>query len=119
MLPARTYSITINRNRQALYEAIWRPETFSQWASGLIEADLRQSDGGWIADGVDGPIIVHFTPYNAFGVMDHVVETGNGQSIHVPLRVVQNGDGAEVMLTLFRQPGMTDETFERRQMDRS
>lgn len=28
MLPARTYSISINRDWQALYEAIWRPEVF-------------------------------------------------------------------------------------------
>lgn len=31
--------------------------------------------------------------------------------VHVPLRVIQNGDGAEVMRTLFRQPGMDDERF--------
>ncbi len=29
------------------------------------------------------------------------------------LRVIENGDGAEVMLTLFRQPGMSDEDFAR------
>jgi hypothetical protein len=29
----------------------------------------------------------------------------------VPLRVVQNGDGAEVIITLYRQPGMDDERF--------
>jgi hypothetical protein len=43
--------------------------------------------------------------------MDHFVDAGDGEEIHIPLRVVQNGDGAEVMLTLFRQPGMDDEKF--------
>ena len=38
---------------------------------------------------------------------------GNGTEIHVPLRVIANGHGAEVMLTLFRQPGMDDEMFAR------
>ncbi|GFZ77894.1 polyketide cyclase [Sphingobium fuliginis] len=113
MLPARTYSISINRDWQALYEAIWRPELFPKWASGLAESDLRQEGGKWLADGPEGPISIRFTPHNGYGVMDHFVDTGDGKEIHVPLRVIQNGNGAEVMLTLFRQPGMDDEMFAR------
>jgi hypothetical protein len=43
--------------------------------------------------------------------MDHTVSSGDGTAIYVPLRVVRNGDGAEVLLTLFRVPGMTDDKF--------
>ncbi len=43
--------------------------------------------------------------------MDHFVDAGTGGDVHIPLRVVQNGEGAEVMLTLYRQPGMSDEKF--------
>lgn len=113
MLPARTYSISIDRDWRELYEAIWQPEIFPKWASGLTESGLRRGGTGWIADGPEGPIIIRFTPQNEFGVMDHFIETSNGQQIHIPLRVIQNGGGAEVMLTLFRQPQMTDETFAR------
>lgn len=113
MLPARTYSITIDRDWQELYEAIWQPEIFPKWASGLTESELRRGGTGWIADGPDGPIVVRFTPHNEFGVMDHFIEAGDGRQIHVPLRVIRNGDGAEVMLTLFRQPEMSDEDFAR------
>ncbi|WP_311271211.1 polyketide cyclase [Sphingobium sp. WCS2017Hpa-17] len=113
MLPARTYSISINRDWQALYEAIWWPEVFPKWASGLAEFDLRQEGDKWLADGPEGPITIRFTPHNDYGVMDHFVDTGDGKEIHVPLRVIQNGNGAEVMLTLFRQPGMDDEMFAR------
>ena len=113
MLAARTYSISIDRNWQALYEAIWRPEIFPKWASGLTESDLRRGGTGWIADGPEGPVTICFTPHNDYGVMDHVVETQDGRHVHIPLRVIANGDGAEVMLTLFRQPGMTDADFAR------
>ncbi|MFC4595598.1 polyketide cyclase [Sphingobium tyrosinilyticum] len=113
MLPARTYSVSINRDWRVLYEAIWRPEVFPKWASGLSESDLRQEGDQWFADGPEGSITIRFTPHNDYGVMDHFVDTGDGQEIHVPLRVIQNGDGAEVMLTLFRQPGMDDEMFAR------
>jgi hypothetical protein len=37
----------------------------------------------------------------------------DGTKISIPLRVVANGDGAEVTLTLFRVPGMDDAAFER------
>jgi len=113
MLPARTYSISIDRDWQVLYEAIWRPEVFPKWASGLAESDLRQEDDKWLADGPEGPVAIRFSPHNDYGVMDHFVDTGDGREVHVPLRVVRNGDGAEVMLTLFRQPGMDDEMFAR------
>jgi len=113
MLPSRTYSISIDRDWRDLYEAIWRPEVFPKWASGLSESDLREEDGKWLADGPEGAITIRFTPHNDYGVMDHWVDTGEGKEVHVPLRVIQNGEGAEVMLTLFRQPGMDDEMFAR------
>ena len=110
-LSARTFSISIRHPWQALYERIWHPEAFTQWAAGLANSGLRQQGEMWLADGSDGPITIRFTPHNPFGVMDHVVDPGDGHEIYVPLRVVQNGDGAEVMLTLFRQPGISDEHY--------
>jgi hypothetical protein len=111
MLPARTYSVSIDRDWHALYEEIWRPEYFAKWASGLAQSDLRLEGEAWRADGPEGPIGIRFTPHNDYGVMDHFVDTGAGSEIHIPLRVVQNGTGAEVMLTLYRQPDMSDEKF--------
>lgn len=111
MLPARTFSVTINQEWRALYEKIWRPEFFPNWASGLAESGMREDGDGWLADGPEGPIRIRFTPHNEFGVMDHHVDLGSGEEVHVPLRVVQNGTGAEVMITLFRQPDMDDERF--------
>lgn len=111
MLPARTYSVSIKREWRALYEQIWRPEYFSKWASGLAASELREEAEGWVAEGVEGPIRICFTPHNDFGVMDHSVIPAGGQPMQIPLRVVANGDGAEVMLTLFRQPEMSDDRF--------
>ena len=44
--------------------------------------------------------------------MDHYVDVSIGPEIYIPLRIIPNGDGAEVLLTLFRQPGMSDAKFE-------
>jgi hypothetical protein len=111
MLPARSFSVSIRHDWRALYERIWRPEFFPKWAAGLAESALRADGDAWLADGADGPIRIRFTPHNALGVMDHWVDAGTGETIHVPLRVIQNGDGAEVILTLYRQPDMDEERF--------
>lgn len=111
MLPARTYSVSIAQDWRALYEHIWRPDFFPKWAAGLSDSALTQDGETWLAEGPDAPIRITFTPQNDYGVMDHWVDTGDGNVVHVPLRVVQNGAGAEVMLTLYRQPDMDDERF--------
>lgn len=111
MLPARTYSISIAKEWRALYEQIWHPAFFAKWASGLADSALHEVGDRWCATGPEGAIEVRFTPHNPFGVMDHRVDTGDGVEIYVPLRVIPNGADAEVMLTLFRQPGMDEERF--------
>lgn len=56
-------------------------------------------------------MFVVFASSNPYGVMDHYVDVGGNLVIYVPMRVIPNGNGAEVLLTLFRQPGMSDTKF--------
>ncbi|WP_343895723.1 hypothetical protein [Craurococcus roseus] len=62
----------------------------------------------WKAKGPEGPIRIRFTGHNPLGVMDHYVDVGSGPEVYVPMRVVPNAGRAEVLVTLFRQPGMPD-----------
>lgn len=112
MLESRTLSVYIACDWRALYERIWRPENFPEWASGLSGADMEQEGAIWKATGPGGVVRMRFTDHNDFGVMDHWVELADGQTVYVPLRVIANGKGAEVQLTLFQQPGMTSARFE-------
>jgi hypothetical protein len=48
---------------------------------------------------------------NEFGILDHVVTLPDGQSNLNSMRVVANGEGSEVMFTLFQLPEMSDEQF--------
>lgn len=108
----RTVSVSIRRDWRAVYDFAWPPENFPRWASGLSRS-LRRVGDDWVADTPEGPAIVRFTDRNPFGVLDHVVRLATGVEVYVPLRVIANGPGAEVALTLFRLPDMTDAMFER------
>ena len=111
MLEARTICISIDRPWREVYEAIWRPEDFPKWASGLSTSSLEKDGDDWKAEGPEGPVKIRFTTHNAFGVMDHYVDVGAGPEIYVPMRIVANDDGTEVLFTLLRQPGMSAAKF--------
>lgn len=112
LLSARTIGISIERNWQDVYDFMHRPLNFAKWAFGLA-SDLHQEDGVWLGNTSEGLVAVRFSDRNAYGTLDHWVTPQGEREIAIPLRVIQNGDGAEVMLTLFRQPEMTDELFAR------
>lgn len=111
MLAAQTISVAIARPWREVYAAVWPPQAFVRWASGLSKVALVADGDYWRGQGPNGPIRIRFTVHNDFGVMDHYVYLGNGEEIYVPLRVIANGSGAEVLLTLFRQPEMSDEQY--------
>jgi hypothetical protein len=110
LLEVRTLSVSIDRDWREVYSLASVPQNFARWASGL-GTGLERSGEGWIAQGPEGPIRIRFSPPNDFGVLDHVVTLASGAEISVPMRVLANGSGSEVSLTLFRQPGMDDEKF--------
>jgi hypothetical protein len=104
VLEAKTISVSIPVPWRDVYEAIWRPECFPRWASGLSQSSLELDGGGWRAQGAEGPIRIRFTDHNPYGVMDPYVDTGSGPEVYVPMRGIPTAKGAEVILTVFRQP---------------
>jgi hypothetical protein len=106
----RKLTVSINRPAAEAYEFLSAPENFAKWASGA-GTSLRRAEDEWIIDSPQGPARVRFTERNAHGVLDHAVTLPQGQSVYVPLRVVPSGRGCELVLTLFRQPDMSDEKF--------
>ncbi|HEV7318356.1 MAG TPA: SRPBCC family protein [Ensifer sp.] len=107
---AKIIHITIARNWREVYAFMARHEDMPLWASGLSSGLARDGDD-WLAPGPLGNARVRFAPTNDFGVVDHLVTLEDGTQVHNALRVVPNGDGAEVMFTLLRQPGMSDDQF--------
>jgi len=109
---AHNISISIERDLHEVYDFTSRPENFPLWATGLA-TNLEPESDHWVAHSPDGPVRVRFTPANDYGVLDHHVTLPNGTEVHVPMRVVANESGSEVIFTLYRTPGMSEEILAR------
>jgi len=110
--PCRHISIAINRSPGEVYEFASNPMNLPRWAAGLSQSTISKSEDGWIADSPMGQVRVWFAKHNDFGVMDHDVKLPSGEVNHNPFRVVANGDGSEVIFTLYQLPRMSAQDFE-------
>ena len=102
--------VHINRPAADAYDFLSVPENFGRWASGLARS-LRKAGDEWTAETPEGLATVRFSEPNSRGVLDHAVSLPQGRTVYVPLRVVPSERGCELVLTLFRQPDMSDDKF--------
>ena len=109
-LESRTITVRIDRPFDKVYEFLVDPANWNQWAFGLGR-NIRRSQDGWMADSDGGVASVQFTPRNSFGVVDHTVIRPSGNSVYLPMRLIANGSGCELLFTLFREPSMSDAQF--------
>jgi hypothetical protein len=107
---SRTIIVRIDRPFDNVYEFLVDPANWNQWAFGLGK-NIRRSKDGWIADSDGGVARVQFTSQNSFGVVDHTVIRPSGQRVYIPMRLIANSSGCELMFTLFREPNMSDAQF--------
>lgn len=110
MPQARHLCVQIRRDWREVYAFASDPRNLPRWAAGLGSA-VREEGGEWIATTPGGEVRVRFAPRNALGVLDHIVTVAPGVEVRVPMRVLANGAGCEVVFTLFRQPGMSDAKY--------
>ena len=111
MLPARTVSVSIDAAPEATYKFVADAFNMARWAPGFcqtIAADPAVERGWRITTAEGTQAHARFVAPNAFGIVDHWVALPELGEVYVPLRVVANEAGSEVLLTVFRQPAMTD-----------
>lgn len=112
MMTARTVSVSISASPRQVYEFAADPANLPKWAPGFVKS-IASRDGQWVAQTTLGEVTFVFAERNVLGVLDHGVTLPSGESFFNPMRVVANGQGSEVLFTLFRHPPMTEAEFER------
>jgi len=111
-MQSRHLSTHIDRPASDVYDYAADPANLPSWAAGLGTSIEREADH-WIVDSPGGRIVLTYAPKNEFGVIDHEVTLPTGEVFYNPVRVTPDRDGCEVVFSLRRQPGMSDEDFER------
>jgi hypothetical protein len=106
-MTSHTVNMSIARVPEEVAQFVANPENLPAWAHGLCKS-IAKSGSDWIAETLQGPMKIRFAPKNEFGVLDHYLTNSQGEEITVPMRVLANGAGSELIFTIFRPPGMSD-----------
>lgn len=107
---AKHISVSIECSAAEVYEFASNPENLPQWAGGL-SGSIKKVGDEWIAEAPMGTLKVNFAEKNKFGILDHDVTLSSVPKFYNPMRVFPNNDGSEVIFTLFRRAGMSDQNF--------
>lgn len=110
----KTVSISIDCPVGTAYEFIRNPANLPRWAPGLCKSATGKN-GRWLLETPMGPMEIRFARENPFGILDHWVKPESGPEMLNPMRVIPNGTGSEVLFTITRTEGMSDEDFARDQ----
>jgi uncharacterized protein YndB with AHSA1/START domain len=86
-LKSKTLTVSIDCPASRVYRFVSNAKNLPRWARAFCRS-IRKSGGAWIVESPD-------------------------VNISVPMRVVPNGSGSEVIFTLFQPPGMPAEQFAR------
>lgn len=109
---SRTISVEIDAPPETVYRCVRDPDQLPRWAAGICKSVTVHGDIWHVDTGSElGTVLLEFCPDNAFGVLDHRVTLPDGQSQNNPVRVVANGEGSELMFTVFQAAGMSDAAF--------
>lgn len=107
MTRSRTISITVKKKTGDAFDSILQLPP-------KIMPDARISDDGWWSfNGPHGLSKLKFHENKTLGILDHQY-VDEESSWNVPMRVVSNGDFSEVVITLNKPNGISDEQFDQR-----
>jgi hypothetical protein len=107
---SRHISEWVDRPADEVYEYAAAPANLPQWARGL-GSSVEQIDDRWFVETPGGRAGFAFVRRNEYGVLDHYVTMPSGEVGYNPMRVIADERACEVVFTLRRPPGMSDEEF--------
>jgi hypothetical protein len=110
--PARHVSRFIEQKPAEVSAFLRDHRNLPKWAAGL-SAGVSEEGDVVISESPMGRVQVRFAGGAEYGIFDHDVTLPDGKTFHNPLRVLKNDEGSEVVFTLYRLPGVTDEAFEK------
>lgn len=110
MMKSKTITMSVAVPAANVYKFASNPENLPLWAPSFCKS-ISQAGGEWIVESPLGAVAIAFVPTNPFGVLDHTVRLPSSLELYNPMRVIQNGNGSEVLFTLFQTASMTEVAY--------
>lgn len=107
MNPSVTLSISIAGKPADIAAYVADASNMPQWAGGFCKS-ARKAGDEWLVVTGEGEVGLKFLGPVSAGILDHVVTLSPDMQVYVPMRVVPNEEGSEVLFTLFQPPAMTE-----------
>lgn len=108
--PTTNTSVQISREPAVVYAFVADLNNLPSWATTFCRS-IRREGEKWVMETSLGMMAIRLAPENDLGVLDHYLTPPGGETLCVPMRVVANGSGSEVIFTLFRLPGVREEEY--------
>jgi len=107
---SRTITFTVNRKTAEAFDAILNipPK--------LMPDATKHDDGWWSFTSPWGPAKLKFHENRQLGILDHQF-VDNDTQWDIPMRVVSKGNDSEVITTIIKPDGMSDQTFNERMIE--
>ncbi len=110
-MKSQTISLFIAAPPSRVYAYASNPENLPLWVPSFCKS-VELINGEWVVQSPAGRAVFQFAPSNNFGVLDHTVTLPSRVKLTNPMRVIPNGDGSEILFTLFQHEGMSDQQFQ-------
>ncbi|MBI3479982.1 MAG: SRPBCC family protein [Nitrosomonadales bacterium] len=110
-MKTQTISAFIAAAPTKIYEFASNPANLPLWVPSFCKS-VELVDGEWVVQSPVGRVVFAFVHPNDLGVLDHTVTLPSGARLTNPMRVIANGDGGEILFTLFQHEGMSDQQFQ-------
>ena len=109
-MKSKTISLFIDTPSSRVYLYTLNPENLPYWVPSFCKS-VQFINDEWVVQSPLGRVVFQFAPLNNFGVLDHTVTLSSGTRLINPMRVIPNGEGSEILFTLFQHDGMSDQQF--------
>jgi hypothetical protein len=109
-MKSQTISVFIAAPPAQVYAFASNPENLPRWVPSFFNS-VERVNGEWVAQTPLGRALFEFVPPNDLGVLDHTITLSSGIRLTNPMRVIPNGDGSEMLLTLIQAEDVPDEQF--------
>ena len=108
----RHVTISINQSADKVYNFIADAKNFPRWAPGFCKSiHPTEQKNLWGVNTTAGKGTVRFVERNEFRVLDHYVNIESMPEVYMPMRVLENKEGCELVLSVFKFPGVNDHNF--------